>query len=414
MPDPAAVGQHIADVAFEMARRGHRVRVYTANRGYEDTSLRYPPRENLRGVEVRRLPLSSFGKKSILTRIVGTLSFMIQCMALGLFLPRVDAIFFSTSPPLIGIAASLVRFVRRIPIAYWAMDLNPDQLIAMNKIKPRGLIARVLETVNRIILWNSSLVIALDRFMADRLLARADLKDRLLVLPPWSHEDVMEEVPHERNPFRQRHGLDGTFVIMYSGNHSPANPLDTLLQAALRFKDDPELRFLFVGGGIAKKTVEAFIRENGLTNAMSLPYQPLAELRHSLPAADVHVVSLGEEMVGIIHPCKIYGAMAIARPVLYIGPRPSHVTDLLDGHPFGEQVMHGDVDGMVAAIERLRNTSPEELRRMGRIGEAALHSRLGQSALCGTLCDRLERVLGVSRPDGPPLACGHQPVATDT
>ena len=89
VPDPAAVGQHIADVAFEMARRGHRVRVYTANRGYEDTSLRYPPRENLRGVEVRRLPLSSFGKKSILTRIVGTLSFMIQCMALGLFLPRV-------------------------------------------------------------------------------------------------------------------------------------------------------------------------------------------------------------------------------------------------------------------------------------------------------------------------------------
>lgn len=413
VPDPAAVGQHIADVAFEMARRGHRVRVYTANRGYEDTSLRYPPRENMRGVEVRRLPLSSFGKRSILTRIIGTVSFMVQSIFIGLFLPKVDAIFFSTSPPLIGIAASIVRTIRRLPIAYWAMDLNPDQLIAMKKIRPRGLIARVLELVNRIILWNSSLVIALDRFMADRLLARANLGDRLLVLPPWSHEDVMEEVPHDGNPFRQRHGLDGKFVIMYSGNHSPANPLDTLLQAAVRFRDDPDIRFLFIGGGIGKKAVEAFIRDNRLANAISLPYQPLSELCHSLPAADVHVVSLGQEMVGIIHPCKIYGAMAIARPILYIGPRPSHITDLLDAQPFGEQVSHGDVDGAVAAIQRLKTAGSAELQRMGRIGQSALQATLGQSIVCGRLCDRLEQVLGVRKCEQQ-QACAVQRMATDT
>ena len=41
----------------------------------------------------------------------------------------------------------------------------------------------------------------------------------------------------------------------------------------------------------------------------------LATLRESLSAADVHVVSLGADMVGIIHPCKVYGAMAVlARP----------------------------------------------------------------------------------------------------
>jgi colanic acid biosynthesis glycosyl transferase WcaI len=413
VPDPAAVGQHIADVAFEMARRGHRVRVYTANRGYEDTSARYPARENIRGVEVRRLPLSSFGKKSILTRLIGTFSFMIQCIFLGLFLRRVDAIFFSTSPPLIGIAASIARLIRRVPIAYWAMDLNPDQLIAMRKIRPRGPVALVLELVNRIILWNCSLVVALDRFMAGRLLARADLGGRLLVLPPWSHEDVMEQVPHEQNPFRHRHALDGRFIIMYSGNHSPANPLDTLLQAAVRFRDDPDIRFLFVGGGIGKKAVESFIRDKGLANAICLPYQPLAELRHSLPAADVHVVSLGQEMVGIIHPCKIYGAMAIARPILYIGPRPSHITDLLDDRPFGEQVMHGDVDGAVAAIGRLRSAGRDQLERMGRTGQEALREALGQSVMCGRLCDRLEQVLG-ARPRGRRQAPTDEPVTIDT
>src|SRR5687768_15943333 len=35
VPDPASVGQHMADVAAEMARRGHRVKVYASARGYE-------------------------------------------------------------------------------------------------------------------------------------------------------------------------------------------------------------------------------------------------------------------------------------------------------------------------------------------------------------------------------------------
>jgi hypothetical protein len=36
VPDPAAVGQHLADVAEELARAGQRVIVLTADRGYDD------------------------------------------------------------------------------------------------------------------------------------------------------------------------------------------------------------------------------------------------------------------------------------------------------------------------------------------------------------------------------------------
>src|SRR5258706_10033703 len=192
LPDPASVGQHMADVAIELARRGHRVRVYAANRGHEDPSLRYPPRETMQGVEVRRLALSSFGKKRIFTRVIGTVTFMIQAFFVALFTPRVDAIFFSTSPPLIGFVLSLAAMIRRVPVAYWAMDLNPDQLIAMGRIKPRGIAARGLEWVNRLILRRAALVVALDRFMADRLRPRAALAGKLLVMPPWPHENCIE------------------------------------------------------------------------------------------------------------------------------------------------------------------------------------------------------------------------------
>ena len=123
--------------------------------------------------------------------------------------------------------------------------------------------------------------------------------------------------------------------------------------------------------------------------------QPLEELRYSLSAADVHVVSLGEKMVGIIHPCKVYGAMAVSRPVLFFGPRPSHISDLLDQHNFGVHVSHGNDSSAIAAISYLRQLSQAERDAMGRRAQQVLQQNLSQEMLCGQLCDGLELVLGV-------------------
>jgi glycosyltransferase involved in cell wall biosynthesis len=393
IPDPASVGQHIADVAIEMARRGHKVLVYAANRGYENPAIKYLPEEIMQAVHVRRLPFSSFGKESIFTRILGTAMFHLQCLVVGLSNRNVGGILFSTSPPLIGLTATFIGMLRRIPAAYWAMDLNPDQLIALGKISPHGLIAQVLEHANRFILHRAALTVALDRFMADRLKARVDIDDRLLVLPPWPHEDHLQIPQTGENPFRVKHGLLDKFVVMYSGNHSPSNPLDTILQAARQLQDDPDIRFLFVGGGLSKKDIQAFIKEHNLANVLCLPYQPFSELGHSLSAADVHVVSLGQEMVGIVHPCKIYGAMAVARPILYLGPRPSHVTDLLDEQDIGWHIAHGDVDAAVTTIRQAKSLSPQQRQEMGQRAAQLLWARLSQAVLCKRFCDRLEAAL---------------------
>jgi len=395
VPDPASVGQHMTDVAVELSRRGYDVRVYASARGYEDSSVKYPRREMLEGVEIRRLPLAGFGKRNLFLRVVGTASFLGQAFFRQLFTRRVSGIFFSTSPPLIGVSSCITRAIRGVPIAYWAMDLNPDQLIAMGKVKKKSLVARVLEGTNRYILKRSSLIIALDRFMAGRLLERGDYQEKMLVMPPWSHEDGAEEIEQATNPFRVAHGLVGKRVIMYSGNHSPANPLTTLLNAAVAYKDDDRVRFVFVGGGSGKKEVERCIQENKLTNMLSLPYQPLKDLKYSLSAADVHAVTMGEDMVGIIHPCKIYGAMAVRRPVLYFGPRPSHIADLLEAHKVGWHVNHGDVEGAKAAIGEILETDGGTLRAMGDRAYQAFQRDLRKDRLCGQLVDRVEAAFGL-------------------
>ncbi len=72
-------------------------------------------------------------------------------------------------------------------------------------------------------------VVVLDRFMAARVRAKGAQSETLSILPPWPHEHTVSNLPREGNTFRAEHGLLDVRVIMYSGNHSAAHPLDTLV-----------------------------------------------------------------------------------------------------------------------------------------------------------------------------------------
>jgi hypothetical protein len=102
-------------------------------------------------------------------------------------------------------------------------------------------------------------------------------------------------------------------------------------------------------------------------------------------------VSIGD-VVGI-HPCKVYGAMAVARPILLLGPEVSHVSDLVDRHAIGRHIRHGDVDGCVHAIRELAAASGDELFGMGRRAGEVIQSTLSKRQLCGQFCDVLQRGL---------------------
>ena len=195
-------------------------------------------------------------------------------------------------------------------------------------------------------------IVVLDRFVRDRVLAKGAKAERVTIIPPWSLDDAVGFSAQGREAFRREHGLVDRFVVMYSGNHSPCHPLDTLLEAALNLKAREDVTFCFVGGGSEQKKVNAFAARHKLKSIKVLPYQPLNALSGPLSAADLHVVVMGEKFVGIVHPCKIYNIMSVGAPVLYIGPQPSHVTDLGSHHRSGEFFLTrpGDVDSVTENI----------------------------------------------------------------
>ena len=396
-PDAAAVGQHFGDVAREFARRGYAVTVLASARGYDDPTVVYPRRERMAdGVEVRRMRLSSLGKQSIARRLAASLAFMVQALIAALSTRALAGVVVSTSPPLVGVIGAIVGLVRRVPITYWVMDLNPDQLIALGKLPPRSVVARALEMVNRAILRRSTLIVALDEFMAMRLVRSGARPERLRIIPPWSPSERLQPPQRTENAFRAAHGLGDELVVMYSGNHTPTNPLTTLLEAAVRLRDDTRVRFVFVGGGAGKAEVERYRDQHALRNVLSLPYQPLSTLSDSLGAADVHVVSLGDGMSGIVHPSKVYGAMAVGRPILYLGPSPSHVSRLIETFKVGWRVSHGDIEGTVRTLRAIADTPAADRHAMGDRARAAIEHEFSPATLCARLCTAIEETLALS------------------
>jgi colanic acid biosynthesis glycosyl transferase WcaI len=362
-PDEMATGQYLTEVALRLVERGHAVTVVTSRRAYDRPERKFPKQETWRGIRIFRVASTGFGKGAKWRRAADFGSFIACCFLRLLRLSRPDVVVALTSPPLISFLGSWVAKLRRSRFVYWVMDFNPDEAIAAGWLTPGSVVARLLEWMSRVSLKRAARIIALDRFMRDRIVAKGIAADKVAIIPPWSHDNEVRFDPEGRDRFRKTHGLNGKFVVMYSGNHSPCHPLDTLLATAGQLADDPRFVFCFVGGGSEFRKIQQMVADGkewmskieNPKNILCLPYQPLAELAGSLSAADLQVVVMGDPFVGLIHPCKIYNALAVGAPILYVGPESSHLSEILEalGSRVCARLGHGDVDGCATQISRI-------------------------------------------------------------
>jgi len=351
-PDVVSSGQHLTDLAVSLAQDGHEVTAVAASSGYDDPGRRFRYREKWNGIDIIRIPGIRLGKAGRWRRAVDFGSFLTLCLLRLLTLKSFDVIVAMTSPPLICMLAALLARLKAGRFVFWVMDLNPDEAIAAGWLMSGSRTERLLETFLRFSLTSATNVVVLDRFMKERVLARGIDPVKVLTIPPWAHDDEVTFDADAREKFRAVHRLANKFVVMYAGNHSPCHPLDTLLDAARELRECEAICFVFVGGGSGVEKIRAFAESHQLRNILQLPYQPLSGLGGVLSAADLQVVVLGNLFVGIVHPCKIYNILRVASPVLYIGPRDSHIVDLASRLP--QKVIrshnHEDLSGVVDSI----------------------------------------------------------------
>jgi Glycosyltransferase len=366
-PDTASTAQHLYDLAVELSSNGHEVKVICSRYNYEDTSIKYPKHEIYSGIKIERLNNTPYGKSTNFGRLLDFLSFNLILLIRLLRISKgdYDIILGMTSPPMVSYIGLLISRLKKVKFCYWAMDLQPELAIASGLIKKKSLSAFLLKRMADIIIKRANLIIALDKYMKKYLVDRGANENRIDVIPVWPVVNNTYIGRRLDNPYRIEHNFQDKIVIMYSGNHAFVHPLDTILEAAKILKDDGRFLFVFVGGGVRKKEVTKFKEENNLNNIRQLSYEPRNNIHNSLGSADIHLVILGDGLVGYTHPNKIYGAMFIGKPIAYIGPVYSHVTDILKELEGNIQVNHGDSFKLVKELNNFASLSNDEKKLIG-------------------------------------------------
>jgi glycosyltransferase involved in cell wall biosynthesis len=317
------------------------------------------------------------------------LSFYARALAKGLLLPRFDVVVTLTTPPIIGLVGTILRRWKGTRHVYWSMDLHPDASLALGRMSRRNPVVAALGWLSDTVYRHADKVVVLGPYMADRIAAKRVRPERIVTIPVWSRRDEIYPLPRFGHPLREALGLTDKFVAMYSGNLGMAHSFGEIVEAARQLRDHPEIVFLFIGDGPRMAEVRAAQQADGLSNVRFLDYVPRDQLHVSLSVADVHLISMRREMTGIVVPGKLYGAMASARPTLFIGPDHCESADTVRQADCGLTIRLGDGNGLVAALTRLAQ-DPDLVEQMGRRGRAAFLSR-HEKVLC---CARWNAVLG--------------------
>jgi len=254
--------------------------------------------------------------------------------------PRPDVVIPMTDPPLQVVLGPLLRLFRGVRVVHWAQDIYPEVAEALKVVKTRGLLANTIRFVSNRALRRCHHVVVIGRCMRDCLLGRGLPADQISVIPNWADTESIHPRSRANNGFRQRHGVDGKFVVMYSGNFGLAHNTKIMLEAALELRDRSDVHFLFVGAGSRLAAMQETVIREGVKNVQFLPPQPEEMLSESFSAGDIHLVTLQPGVEGTVVPSKLYGIFAAGRPALYVGSSESEGGRLLLEHQCGSVLPH--------------------------------------------------------------------------
>lgn len=289
---------------------------------------------------------------------------------------------FLTQPPMFFVLGALICRVRRIPYAVHVMDYHPTLFGVTGMVAEGGRIEGTMERAAGWALRGASRVFVLGRVMHERIRALGVPAERIRITHNWASRGILEEGRRAAPlPPEIARVLDdeACTVVLYAGNMGAGHDFDALIGAAERLRDRGDVVFLGVGEGVRKAELEA-AAARGLPIRL-MGFQPLDRLARLLRGSTLHLVSLREEMSGLMVPSKFYTSLAVGRPVVFSGPAESEVGLVIEEEGCGAVVPEGDADALARVVADLAD-HPGKAEAMGRRARDAYRRRFDPEVVC--------------------------------
>lgn len=385
-PDVASTGQILAELsegiidAFDItvicvvpSYSGKVEEKYKKNRIYKEIH---------NGVNIIRVRVPEFDKKNKISRIRNLLTYFMNSIIATMKLDKFDYIYSISQPPILGGTLGVVgKFLKGGKFIYNIQDFNPEQTVAVGYSKNQ-IILNLAMSLDK---WNckrADKVIVVGRDMQETLIKRFNNKNvpTNVFINNWIDENEIYPISEHEEiyNFKEKYGLNNKFIIMYSGNIGLYYDLENIIKVISKFKDKDNIIFAFVGDGSVKEEIEKYSKDNDLKNVKFIPYQPKEKLKYSLNSADVHWVVNAKGIKGVSVPSKLYGVMAVGKPVLGVLDNGSEARLILEESNCGVCSEPGDYKGIENNINYIIKNK-EKIKILGMNGRIYLENYLSKN-----------------------------------
>ncbi|MGY2196685.1 glycosyltransferase family 4 protein [Pseudomonas gingeri] len=313
----------INDIVRTLVEQGHDVVVATGKPNYPDGNVfegyraAGTQRERYEGhIDVLRVPLWPRGKGGAKNLILNYLSFVFTGL---LYLPWMlrkrefdTVLVFAPSPVTQAIPAILLKWLKKARLALWVQDLWPESLSATGFVRNEHLL-KVVGWMVKVIYRHCDTLLVQSRAFVEPV-ARYAAREKIHYYPNSMNARVRSVValPPELDALLQQ-----KFCVVFAGNLGTAQALDTVVQAAVELRDDPDIRLVLVGSGSRLDWLKSQQRELRLDNLVLPGRFPMEAMPAIFERSSALLVSLNdEEAFAQTIPSKIQAYLAAGRPII--------------------------------------------------------------------------------------------------
>jgi colanic acid biosynthesis glycosyl transferase WcaI len=389
-PEVGAPQVRLSELAHQFVRRGHEVTVLTGMPNYPTGKI-YPGfagalrRENEDGIRIIRTWLYPTQKADLRRRLANYFSFMLSSAFFGTFLlPRAQYLLVESPPLFLGVAGWWLSRLRRARMVFNVSDLWPESAVHVGAISRDSRAFRLAASLEGFLYRRAWLVSGQSKTIVGDVAARfSDVRTYHLSngcdTQRFRPDRASSEVRNQLAP-------NDEFTVLYAGLHGLAQGLEQVIEAAKILSGERSCRFVLVGDGPTKASLQEEAGRLGLTNVAFLDPVPSGQMPGLVASADVAIITLKTYIPGAV-PSKLYEAMASARPVIYVAE--GEGAEVVRESDAGLVVQTGDAQGIADAVRALMD-APEERARLGLNGRRAAEGRFDRATIANRFIDLLE------------------------
>lgn len=359
----------ISDICEELVKNGNEVTVLTGipnypegiiYEGYENGDKRDEYINGVRVIRCYTIPR----KKGAFYRLLNYYSYAISSSLKILFNSvkatdgsEFDVVFVNQlSPVMMAYAGMLYKWKHNKKLVLYCLDLWPESLAA-GGIKKNSLIYKLFDRISGQIYKSCDQILVTSKSFIGYLSQKFAISKNSFTYLPQYAEDLFENVASKAEAKK-------TIDFVFAGNIGTLQSVDTIIEAAELLKDNKQLLFHIVGGGIELASLQDEIKAKNLENVIFYGRRPVEEMPKFYSMADAMLVTLtGDPLLSLTLPGKVQSYMAAGKAI--IGAIDGETKTIVEEAQCGFISKSGDSKALAESILRFSSLSDEDKELMG-------------------------------------------------